>query len=100
MRFGDPSRYPTSSLRRATERCLSPATSSTVESGKIVELVKLGPIPRELIAKELSLDKASGRLQRVLSLSERGWLRPTGTRAVSWELTDEGRDELRRRTAP
>ena len=67
-------------------------------------LVRVGanPMPRERIAKELNFDKTSGQLQlTLLSLSGRGWLRPEEgpARYIDWKLTDEGRAELRRRSA-
>jgi DNA-binding MarR family transcriptional regulator len=67
----------------------------------ILELyLRLGSrsLTRGSIAKELNADE--GRLtQQLLRLTSRGWLTPTGTRAVWWQLTTEGREELRRRAA-
>jgi Mn-dependent DtxR family transcriptional regulator len=67
----------------------------------ILELyLRLGSrsLTRSSIAEELNADE--GRLtQQLLRLASRGWLRPTGTRAVWWQLTNEGREELRRRAS-
>jgi DNA-binding MarR family transcriptional regulator len=58
-------------------------------------------LTRGQIAKELHADE--GRLtHRLLSLSSRGWIKSRGSEGSSyiyWTLTDEGREELRRRRA-
>jgi Mn-dependent DtxR family transcriptional regulator len=73
----------------------------TSREWEILELYsRLGvrSLTRSQIGKELNADEA--RLtQQLMKLHSRGLLRPTGTRAVGWQLTNEGREELRRRAA-